>query len=201
MQKTEVNTSIKHPSLSIPNIMSYIRLALIPAFVIIYLNAESATDYYIAAGIVAVSGITDFLDGFIARKFNMITELGKFIDPLADKLTQFALIICFLMRYPLMWILVVVYVVKEGFMATMGLLTLKKKKRKLHRAEWFGKVCTTVLFVIMCALMVFTDDMPIETVNTLIVICACAMLMAFVLYIPVYINLWKYDDKEEISEN
>lgn len=63
-------------------------------------------------------------DGKVARKFNMITELGKFIDPLADKLTQGALVICFAIRYPLMRAVLVLFIVKEGFMGIMGLLLL-----------------------------------------------------------------------------
>lgn len=193
MQKTEANTSLKHPALSIPNILSYIRLALIPAFVLVYWNASCKSDYsdyYIAAAIVAISGITDCLDGFIARRFNMITELGKFIDPLADKMTQLALIVCFVIKYPMMWILVGIYVVKEGYMAVMALVTLKKKNRKLKGAKWYGKVCTTILFIIMFVLMVF-PEMPVTAANILILICAGAMIMAFVGYLPLYIKLWK----------
>lgn len=183
---------IKYPALSIPNILSYIRLLLIPIFVWIYLTAhaqENITYYYIAAAIVAVSGITDFLDGFIARKFDMITDLGKFIDPLADKLTQLALIACLIVRYPLMWLLVVIYVVKEGFMAGMGLVMLKVKKRKLDHAEWFGKVSTAVLFMAMIGLVAF-PDMPEELATTLILICGGFMSLAFALYIPVFAKIW-----------
>ena len=62
---------------TIPNILCYIRILLIPFFVIMYINAESSRDYLRAASVIVLSGITDFLDGFIARKFNMITELAN----------------------------------------------------------------------------------------------------------------------------
>ncbi len=64
---------------SIPNILSYIRIILIPVFIYLYVTAENTTDYYIAAAVILFSGITDFADGLIARKFNMITELGTLL--------------------------------------------------------------------------------------------------------------------------
>ena len=84
---------------TIPNIMGYIRILLIPVFAWVYLHAESQSDYYIAAGIIGLSGLTDLFDGKIARKFNMVTELGKFLDPLADKLTLGVLILCMSTRF------------------------------------------------------------------------------------------------------
>lgn len=113
---------------SIPNILSYIRLLLIPIFVYIYITANSTSDYYVAALIILLSGLTDMLDGLIARKFNQITELGKTIDPIADKLTQAAIVGCLMFRYDYMWILVLLLVVKELFMGINGLILLKKVK-------------------------------------------------------------------------
>ena len=78
---------------SIPNLMGYFRILLIPVFSWIYIHADGVSDYYMAAVLVGISGLTDMFDGKVARKFNMITELGKFIDPLADKLTQGALVL------------------------------------------------------------------------------------------------------------
>ena len=69
---------------TIPNLLSLFRLLLIPVYVVIYLNADSLADYYIAAAILAVSCLTDLVDGKIARHFHMISTLGKFLDPLAD---------------------------------------------------------------------------------------------------------------------
>lgn len=79
---------LKKQIFSIPNILSYIRFILAFLFAYVYLNANETKDYYIAAIIIAISGLTDCMDGFIARKFNMITEVGKIVDPIADKVTQ-----------------------------------------------------------------------------------------------------------------
>ncbi|MBQ2942539.1 MAG: CDP-alcohol phosphatidyltransferase family protein [Clostridia bacterium] len=176
----------KKEFLSIPNILSYIRIMLIPLIVYFYLFAEN---YTVAAIIAAVSGLTDLADGFIARRFNMITDFGKFIDPVADKLTQCTLILCLLSRYDIMWMLVIIFFVKEISMALAGLFSVCKNNKKLDGAKWFGKVSTVVQFVSMTALFAF--EMSLSAVNFLITLCAVFMLLAFVLYIKEYINLNK----------
>lgn len=139
---------------SIPNLMGYFRILLIPVFSWIYIHADGVSDYYMAAVLVGISGLTDMFDGKVARKFNMITELGKFIDPLADKLTQGALVLCFAVRYPLMRAVLALFILKEGFMGIMGLLLLPRGK-KLDGAMWFGKVCTAVLYVLLFILLLW----------------------------------------------
>ena len=97
----------KKEILTIPNLLSVFRLALIPVYITIYLNAVEPCDYYLAAGILALSCMTDMIDGYIARRFNMISNMGKFLDPIADKMTQFTLIVCLAFRYPfLIWLIV-----------------------------------------------------------------------------------------------
>ena len=130
---------------SIPNIMGYCRILLIPVFCYLYITAETMTDFFWASAVVLISSISDLFDGMIARKFNMVTELGKIIDPVADKLTHAALAVCLATRYPLMWALIALMVIKEGYMAFMGLKFLKKDKM-LDGAMWFGKICTASLF-------------------------------------------------------
>lgn len=137
---------------SIPNCMGYFRILLIPFFCIIYLHADSVKDYYFAAGIVLISTITDLLDGTVARKFNMVTELGKFVDPFADKLTHAAVALCLCTRYKAMVWLVTLMAVKEGFMAVMGVINLRHGK-KLDGAKWYGKICTATLFILLSILV------------------------------------------------
>lgn len=95
----------KKELLSIPNLMGYFRLIMIPVFVWLYLRASTDADYYRAAIVMGISSITDMFDGMIARKFNMITEFGKLLDPLADKLTHGAILLCLWSRYPLILLL------------------------------------------------------------------------------------------------
>ncbi|MBQ7768416.1 MAG: CDP-alcohol phosphatidyltransferase family protein [Oscillospiraceae bacterium] len=171
---------------SIPNLLSLLRLVLIPVYVTIYLNARSATDYYLAAGILAVSCLTDMIDGKIARHFNMITSLGKVLDPLADKLTQFTLILCLALKVKntLLWYLIGLFVMKEGFQLIAGSLRLRKGIM-LKGALLSGKICTTILFVSLI-LMVMMPDMPLKTINIITIIDAVFLLIAFVHYVVAY---------------
>lgn len=171
---------------SIPNLLSLLRLILIPVYVIIYLNAQEATDHYLAAGILAVSCLTDLIDGKIARHFNMITSLGKVLDPLADKLTQFALILCLALKAKnnLLWYLIGLFVLKESFQLIAGSIRLRKGIM-LKGALLSGKICTTILFVSLI-LMVMMPDMPIKTVNIITIVDAVFLLIAFVHYAVAY---------------
>ena len=179
----------KKELLTIPNLMGYFRLLLIPVFLYLYCTAKRHRDYYLAAFVICVFGITDFLDGYVARKFNQVTEFGKALDPIADKLTQGALVLALSTRYPLMIALVVLFVIKEGFMLVMGIVFLRKGKR-LDGAMWFGKVCTAILYVVMFVLILF-PQLPALLVNVLILICGAAMLLALVLYVPVLYRMGK----------
>ena len=179
----------KREIFSIPNLMGYFRILLIPLFSWMYCTADSTGDYYAAAVVVGVSGLTDMFDGKIARRFHMITELGKFIDPLADKLTQAALLICLAIRYPLMRAVLVLFVIKEGFMAVMGAMLLPRGK-KLDGAMWFGKVCTAVLYAVLFLLLLL-PGIGTTAANVLIGICGAFLLFSFLMYIPVFRRMWK----------
>ena len=167
----------KREIFSIPNLMGYFRILLIPVFSWMYCTADSTGDYYAAAVVVGVSGLTDMFDGKIARRFNMITELGKFIDPLADKLTQAALLLCLAVRYPLMRAVLALFVIKEGFMLAMGALLLPRG-RKLDGAMWFGKVCTAVLYAVLFLLLLL-PGIGTAAANVLIGICGVFLLFSF----------------------
>ncbi len=169
---------------TIPNLLSLFRLALIPVYIIIYLNARSDADYYIAAGILAVSCLTDLIDGKIARHFNMISKLGKILDPLADKLTQFSLILCLAMKYPILWYLVGLFVVKESFQLIAGGINLKKGKM-LKGALITGKICTTVLFISLI-LMVMLPSLSEGTILVIFITDTVFMLISFFDYLITY---------------
>lgn len=106
----------KREYFSIPNLMGYFRILLIPIYLIVYIRADSVRDYQIAAGIMVLSFLSDFLDGKIARRFNMVTEFGKILDPIADKMTQGTLALSFTFRYPAMGVLLLLFLLKETIM-------------------------------------------------------------------------------------
>ena len=185
---------------SIPNILGYFRILLIPCFMYTFLTADSIEDYYAAAIIVGISSLTDMFDGLIARKFNMITELGKLIDPVADKLTQGALIACFLMKYNYMRYLFAIYLIKESFMAIMGLVMLRHNGRRLNGAKWYGKVSTALVYVVMFILFlrpILFPSIGRNIVEALILLCVFAMAATLILYIPVFIRMYKQEPTEE----
>lgn len=174
----------KREIFTIPNLLSVFRLALIPVYISIYVKAKTSADYYLAAAILAVSCLTDLIDGKIARHFNMISTLGKILDPLADKLTQFTLIVCLTMKYPVLKFLIGLFVLKESFQLIAGCLNLRKGKM-LKGALLTGKICTTVLFISLI-LLVMLPEMSGNLVTVITVVDSLFMLVAFADYITSY---------------
>lgn len=175
---------------TIPNLLGYFRILLIPVFAWLYLQAETSQECFTAALVIGLSGLTDLFDGKIARKFNQVTELGKFLDPVADKLTLGVIIVCLATRYREIWLLAGLFLIKEGFMAVMGMLLLRRNGRKLDGAKWFGKVCTAVSYVVVFFLLLL-PDLPLAAVRTLVILCAVVMLYTLFCYIPVFRKMWK----------
>ena len=176
----------KKEILTIPNLLSLFRLLLIPVYVVIYLKADTATDYYIAGAILAVSCLTDLIDGKIARHFNLITTVGKVLDPIADKATQFTLIVCLAVHYPVLWYVIALFVVKESFQLLAG-FWLYRQGKILKGALITGKICTTVLFLSLIAMVVF-PDMPERQVEIIAVVDLIFMVMAFTEYALAYFS-------------
>ena len=182
---------------SIPNILCYIRFLLIPVFIILYINAEEAREYIQAAAVVFLSGLTDFLDGFIARTFDMVTDFGKLIDPMADKLTQASLIFVLVVEIKWMFLLMILFVTMQLFMLFAGIAMLEKNRR-LNGAKWFGKVSTTVFYAVMLVL-VAAPKLDTFVVNLLMLICGCFLLLSFLLYIREYFRMYREVKAEEIA--
>ncbi|MCI6729324.1 MAG: CDP-alcohol phosphatidyltransferase family protein [Clostridiales bacterium] len=174
---------------TIPNLLSLFRLLLIPVYTTLFLRAEGTRDYWIAAGVLALSTLTDMVDGKIARKFNMVTRLGIVLDPIADKATQFTLLICLACRHPVLWYLLGLFLVKESFMLVMGLVNLHRRKM-LGGALMSGKICTTVLFVSMIILVLF-PDISQGVVNLLVALCVVVMLISLADYMVAYFGKQK----------
>lgn len=174
----------KKEILTIPNLLSLFRLVLIPVYATMYLNATEPYQYVLAGLVLAVSCLTDLIDGKIARKFNMITNLGKVLDPLADKLTQLTLTVCLSMKYPVLYPVLALFVVKELFQLVLGIVNLRKGKM-LPGALMAGKVCTTVLFVSLIALVLF-PQMNSNAVTVISLVDTVFLAISFVNYIRAY---------------
>lgn len=183
---------------TIPNLLSLFRLVLIPVYIIIYCNASDPWDYILAGIILAVSCLTDMIDGKIARRFNMISTLGKILDPLADKATQFSLILCLALKHSILWHLVVLFILKEGFQLIAGGLNLRKGKM-LKGALLSGKICTTILFISLIIMVLF-PKLPAEIITSIVIVDAIFMIIAFVDYVVAYVsreNQFQMIDTEE----
>ena len=186
----------KKEILTIPNLLSMFRLVLIPVYVIIYLNATEPAHYTVAGLILAASCLTDLIDGKIARHFNMISTVGKILDPLADKLTQFTLTVCLAIKHPVLWIIATLLIIKENFQLIAGFIFLRKGKM-LTGALLSGKVCTTVLFVSLI-LLVLMPDLSNTFIFVITAIDGTFLLVAFADYIHAYVKQTsKIQDIEE----
>ncbi len=169
---------------TIPNLLSLFRLLLIPVYINIYLNAENPGDYYKAGLILAASCTTDMIDGKIARHFNMITTVGKVLDPLADKLTQLAVTICLSLRYEVLRPVLILFLVKEIFQLVAAVMNLRKGK-VLDGALMVGKVCTTVLFISLILLVLF-PNIPTDVVNGIAIIDCSFLAVTFMDYVRAF---------------
>lgn len=174
---------------TIPNILCYIRFLLIPAFVILYIKATTPGEYLRAAIIVFISGMTDFLDGFIARKYHMITDLGKLIDPIADKLTQASLIFVLIVKIKWMYLLLIMFLVLQLFLVIAGLIMLNKGT-KLNGSKWFGKISTTVFYAVML-ILVAMPTLKYQTTNALMLVCGAFLFLSLLLYMKEYFLMYR----------
>ncbi len=170
----------------LPNILCYLRIAMVPLFLYVYFTATNQVDYYMATAVVIISGITDFLDGYIARHFDMITDLGKLIDPIADKLMQLAMLVALTIKIKYMYILVAYLVIKELVSTATSFVIYKLYQKRLDGAKWYGKVCTFLLYAVMLVLVAFPSlNMQVQTV--LVAVSAGSLTLAFVMYMRQYI--------------
>ncbi len=176
----------KKEILTVPNLLSLFRLLLIPVYMVIYLKADNQADYYIAGAILAVSCLTDMIDGKIARHFNLITTVGKVLDPIADKATQFTLIVCLASRYTVLFYVIALFVVKETFQLVAA-YWLYRKGKILKGALISGKICTTILFLSLIAMVVY-PEMTVRQVEIIAVIDLIFMVMAFTEYALAYFS-------------
>ncbi len=182
----------KDQILTIPNILSFFRIALIPFIVWLYLIDQP----YWALALVVLSGLTDIVDGYVARKFNMVTDFGKAIDPIADKVTQGVIMIALVVNFPLMWLPIGIMVVKEALAFTLRLIAFKKTQI-VESAVWHGKLTTVVLYLIIVLHMVWPGIEQFPTVSAICIFAASGlMVMSCLLYTIDTIRLMSMPDKK-----
>lgn len=202
---------------TIPNLLSLIRILLIPVFAVLFYNGE----YLWAVFVLFLSGLSDFLDGKIARRFNQISALGKVLDPVADKFTQITIAVMLFLEFrkststalqAFSWVFLF-FLFKELIMVLGGAFMLAKGLRP-SAAEIYGKVATFAFYGVMLLIIAFAPGfgafhewwtMPEWFIMVLVVISAILTLVALLSYIPgffkqVKYNVVNYEDLEEIEK-
>ena len=191
-------------ALTIPNLLSLIRILLVPVFAVLFLNENIENNYVWAIIVLAFSGFTDFLDGKIARKFNQISALGKLLDPIADKLSQMTIAVVFYLTFSksedemintFSWIFLV-FIIKEAVMIVIAAIMIAFGIKPVA-AELPGKLATLAFYTIMCVVMAFGPDigvvhktfgvdwvLPSAVMLVLVGVCVVLTVIALFSYAP-----------------
>ncbi len=174
----------KQDILTVPNALSLFRILLIPVIVWLYVIAEQR---YLAVGAVLLSAVTDMADGYIARHFNMTSDVGKLLDPVADKLTQAALLICLASRWPLIYWVFALLCLKEIVQGVLGLAAVRVTGQ-MQSAQWYGKVSTVVFYVTML-ILILPIELPVFWADLLVLLCAAALMLSMLLYVRSFLGI------------
>lgn len=183
--------------MNIPNILTAIRFVLIPVFAYFLV-----TEHYVVAVVLFLTGgLTDVLDGYIARRFNLVTAWGKIADPMADKLMQLtALFILSIVIKVIPIELLAIILAKEIFMG-IGALTLYKQDNYVVSANWYGKMATVVFYLAIVMLIFDTPfsqrilfGLPFNRFFFLIAVLAA--LFAFAMYVRAYQKIKQMNAKK-----
>lgn len=169
----------------IPNILSVLRLLMVPLFVWVYFTGENRAKSLIMAAIIySLAGVTDIVDGYLARKNNWVTNIGKFLDPLADKLMQAAAALCLAINGILPWWVFAIFFLKEFFMLIGGLIIFKKRNTMVV-SNWYGKMATGIFYIVVMFLIIssaFWRDMPSWIHTAVGTLLAATIIFAVVMY-------------------
>jgi len=167
----------------IPNILSFLRLAMVPVFITLYVKERTVW----AIAVFILAGITDVLDGYIARKYNYVSNFGKILDPLADKLMQLSAFICLYTAALIPWWMPVIYFAKEALTA-FGAMFIFKRSKLVVKSNVFGKAATVLVFAAVCVIAVFGRDMNVVQVDVICIIVSCYFVFSCFMY--AFRELW-----------
>lgn len=179
---------------NVPNALSVLRILLVPVFMLLYLSHKDMW----AFGVLLLSGVTDMLDGMIARRFHQITDCGKLLDPISDKLTQVAVVLSLATRYEELLPLAVLCLIKESCQAVGGILLLKNNSA-VRGSKWFGKLSTVVFYVCMLVLVLWRDRLSPLLGWVLIGTAGACMLLAFIGYLRMFIQIYREEQGKRCS--
>ncbi|MDP4109876.1 MAG: CDP-alcohol phosphatidyltransferase family protein [Bacillota bacterium] len=166
--------------MNVPNALSALRIVLVPAFIAVFLS-DGSNAYPLAVLIFLFAGLTDILDGIIARRFHLITRLGRILDPLADKLMILSALVCVSLRELLPWWVAIVYFVKEAVQLILGAVFFKRQK-DVPSSNVLGKSATVTFYIAIAVLILF------ENISYLfkIILFLAALLLALAAFATYY---------------
>lgn len=182
--------------LTIPNILSFLRLLMIPILVSFYIKANTNHEYHIAGLIAVISFLTDFYDGYLARKWNCSTYIGRILDPVADKGMQFAILISLSIKESVFRPILYLLVIKETIQLLAGIYYLKKGML-LKTALPAGKTATALLFVSFFLLIVF-PNINTRAMQLIALVDFIALSVSFINYSYIYCT--GHGNFEELSK-
>ena len=149
---------------------------MVPVFIYVFFR-DYPENLLKALAVFLFAGLTDVVDGYLARRNNWITDLGKMIDPLADKLMQSSALVCLYIKELIPLWIVAVFILKELFMIFGALLVLKKIKIKV-KSHWHGKVTTALFYAAIVALVIFEQISSHLTMPQTILLCIVPLISA-----------------------
>ena len=173
--------------LTIPNLLSFLRIGLAIVFCVLFDSSKTMADNWPAFVVLGLNALSDFLDGKLARALDQVSELGKVLDPVADYLTKFALILCFVEKYHGVVGLLLLFLARVFIVAYAGWKTVRLVGQN-DGAILIGKLDTAVFYAVMLALVVF-PHMPRPLAYTLVCVSAVMMLLAIILYLRHFARL------------
>jgi len=173
----------------VPNIISIFRICLVPVFIIVYFTEDSDIRIY-AISIYVLATFSDFLDGYLARRFKASTNLGKLLDPLGDKLMTIAVMVCITIDGIIPIWAVLIAGLKEILMAIGGFVVHKVAQVEIPASNLIGKTSTVVFFLVCVALMFFRN-IPRDAAIAMISAAIALMFVAFTSYAVTYITVMK----------
>jgi len=174
--------------MNLANKLTLFRIILVPFFVAVLLIPEIPYNYLWGLIIFVIASVTDFLDGYVARKFDMITPLGKFLDPIADKILVVSALVCFVeLGWTSAWVVAVI-IAREFIVSGVRLAAVEGADKTVISAGFLGKLKTAVTMIVICVVLIITNQFIIDI---LIYICAFLTVISGVQYVWQYRNVFK----------
>lgn len=168
----------------VPNILSFLRICFVPLFVFLYFSSE---DYYHLSAFLVylLASFTDFLDGFMARKFSATSKLGSVLDPLADKLMLISVLFVFYLDRKIPLFIFMIIFIKESILIASAAIMYFRKEQIIISSNIFGKVAT-ILFTFSIILFFIASNSILSHLSILLAVLF--KLLAFISYFKIWLS-------------